>query len=444
MHSLHAALHSLDSTNLHCYAQFSLPPSELYNQGMRMLEGHHPSSSYCITQYIYYSTTMSSQLFLPHINTPIAELRMWQIDLGLDYYKELFEAKQEEFIHRPYEYSHNLFETDILQRTFHSSYEIGIISEGDCASYYIKSPAKSALADAVYSVYALGARIIKLCNWMKSPIDLNNVFDTPDVFRRLHTKGFPTFYPKYYVASPTAYSTRFACIKDLQDFVHSTQWWCLCMRKFLILLAQHEGLGYKTREIEDNYHLSFNLDGSTPSMASTTYTPSPTQAIYNLTPDDALIASPGEKGFQAPELDLDHITQLLAPFLSNLPLPEVDSKLEEVSTPPRAITPLSEPTQTRTIPVFNWKEWCRDGGDAIHTYPAPPVVYNGRFLEADSPSHSEGSSEVAAQDELQTLLDLASLNGYHDHVDFQNFLLREKPHLASFYADMFEEYDSVA
>ncbi|QRV79894.1 hypothetical protein RhiJN_07909 [Ceratobasidium sp. AG-Ba] len=140
---------------------------------------------------------------------------------------------------RPFQEGFSILHS-VLHRPFELGYDIVCKEVDGVERYLIASTAACALADEVQACYRTAALIIQKATWLKIHVTPLRPMSKPDLFSGLKDYGYSVFRAKYDVTNFANYSQAYVSVSDIQDFVYSTQHWCLCMSKWLHVFAIHE------------------------------------------------------------------------------------------------------------------------------------------------------------------------------------------------------------
>ncbi|QRV75097.1 hypothetical protein RhiJN_03112 [Ceratobasidium sp. AG-Ba] len=300
------------------------------------------------------SITLNSEVAYFHqlLTDNTLDFSIYEAYLGMQFYKTLYMHYAPSYCH-PFQEGFSMLHS-VLHCPFELGYDIVCKEVDGVERYLITSTAACALADEVQACYRTAALIIQKTTWLKIHVTPLWPMSKPDLFSGLKDYGYSVFQAKFDVTNFANYSQAYVSVANVQDFIYSTQHWCLCMNKWLHVFAIHEEVLPARLSSED-------ADDDKTSNSSFVILHSESKASST----DQLYAPPSST-ISAPELPRVHdISDWL-------------TKIEPVSP-----LPLSESPRSPTI-VYNWEEWVADGGKLLNT------------IAANVPAHSAPVSPVSS------------------------------------------------
>ncbi|QRW01037.1 hypothetical protein RhiLY_00034 [Ceratobasidium sp. AG-Ba] len=272
--------------------------------------------------------------------------------LGMQFYKTLYMHYAPSY-RRPFQEGFSMLHS-VLHRPFELGYDIVRKEVDGVERYLITSTAACALADEVQACYRTAVLIIEKATWLKIHVTPLRPMSKPDLFSGLKDYGYSVFRAKFDVTNFANYSQAYVSVADVQDFVYSTQHWCLCMNKWLHVFAIHEEV-----------------------------------LPARLSSEDADDDKTSNSSFVVPHLESEASStdQLYAPPSSTISAPE-SPRVHDISDwltkiEPVSPLPLGESPRSPTV-VYNWEEWVAHGGKLLNT------------IAAKTPAHSAPVSPVSS------------------------------------------------
>ncbi|QRV96377.1 hypothetical protein RhiJN_24395 [Ceratobasidium sp. AG-Ba] len=366
------------------------------------------------------SITLNSEVAYFHqlLTDETFDFSIYEAYLGMQFYKSLYMAFAPSY-HRPFPVGFRMNHS-VLHRPFELGYDIVRKEVDGVERFLMAGTAACALADEVQACYRTAALIIQKTTWFRIHVTPDRPMSKPDIFAALKDYGYSVFRAKFDVTNFANYSQPYVSVSDIQDFVYSTQHWCICMNKWLHVFAIHEEAlpARKTSEDQEDAKSSHS------SSSNSSFVVLPSEPDTSTT--DQLYAPPSSTVSSPISPRTHDITEWLGKIEASSPIP----------LPSGNSTPEPKVIRSPTV-IFNWEDWVAHGGKLLNTVAAnipirsaasspAPSCLNASALFPDQnstpPSYHSDPGHVSESDVTDTKLEcLKNLWDLYTPGDFNTF-----------------------